>query len=223
MNMTEVNKFLKPQTISIQIDQSRVLNGDLTVPDSANALVVLANGRSHSRHTSANLYISRALTEKGMASLIIDLFTEDEQLRDIESDAKTDPAVLEERIVEVIDWLSLQNKTNGMKIGLFGTDITAAGMVLAAVRRYKWISTVVSANGRPDLAGRALSELDCPILLIVGELKKNLLRFNKKSLSLVTCQKELLLVRGSSSRFEEPGAVEELADLAISWFQEHLV
>lgn len=223
MNQTEVNNFLKPQPICFELNDSVNLNGEITVPDSATALVLFVNGCSRGRHTPANLFISRALVEKGVATLVVDLLTEDEQLRDIEAGATdTDLSLLENRLVDVIDKLAVLEKTEGLKIGLFGTGDSTAAMLLATLRRYKWISTVVAVDGRPDLVGKALSELDCPVLFILGDQNRNLIQMNKKSLALIQCQHELALIPGFSERLEEPGAVEQLAETSIPWFQTHL-
>ncbi len=223
MNKIESNLYLKPRQICIPVGGSKKLTGDMTVPDTATSLVVLFNGGSNGRKSPAHLFISRGLIERSTATLIVDLLTEDEQLADFESNAlKDDVSLLADRVVEVIDWLVLQAETTGLKIGLYASDVTAAATLMAAVRRYKWVSTVVSHSGRPDLVGNSLANLDCPVLFIVGEHDRKLVTLNKKSLALVQCQKELSLIQGASERFDEPGVIEELAELSISWFQTHL-
>lgn len=223
MNQIEVSKFLKPRRISIPLGNSQQLSGDILIPDAATAIVVLLNGDIHSRHKASNLFLSRALIEKGISTLVVDLLTEDQQLCDIESGAHgVDVTLLENRIVEVIDWLALQENASGLKIGLFATDDAATAALLASIRRYKWISTIVSVNGRPDLVGNGLAELDCPVLLIATEQDRHSVRANKKAIPLLICQHEFSVVPGASSHFEEPGAVEELAEVSLSWFEIHL-
>lgn len=223
MNQTEVNSFLKPQPICFKINESVHLNGEITVPDSATALVVFVNGCGRGRHTPANLFIARCLVEKGIATLIVDLLTEDEQLRALESVRnETDLSLLEDRLVEVIDQLAVFEKTEGLKIALFGTGDSTAAMLLATLRRYKWISTVVSVDGRPDLVGKSLAELDCPLLFVLGDQNRELIQVSKKSLALLQCQHELSLIPGFSERLEEPGAIEPLAEISLPWLQSHL-
>lgn len=199
------------------------LRGDLTIPEQAKGLILFAHGSGSSRLSPRNQYVSRSLVEAGFATLLTDLLTEAEEREDMDTGhLRFDVEMLGDRLVEIIDWLVLNEETMGLSIGLFGASTGAAAALVAAVRREKWVRAVVSRGGRPDLAGSALGDVQCPTLLIVGSDDLDVVKLNTKALGQMQCPKQMMLVQGATHLFEEPGTLEVVAKLSAEWFAQHL-
>lgn len=199
------------------------LRGNLVIPDNATGIVLFAHGSGSSRRSPRNKHVADTLNNAGLATLLIDLLTESEEREDAKSGhLRFDINGLSERLTEIIDWLAVNNETEGLKIGLFGASTGAAAAIVAATRRYKWVSAVVSRGGRPDLAGDALVELQAPTLFIVGSEDFEVKRLNQAAYDLVSAHKQLAIVEGATHLFEEPGTLDECARLAENWFTTYL-
>jgi dienelactone hydrolase len=158
-----------------------------------------------------------------LATLLIDLLdTQEEEMDQHTRRLRLDIQLLAERLVQIIDWLVVNEDTQGMKIGLLGANTGAAAAVVGAGRRNKFVSAVVSRGGRPDLAAEALKELQAPTLLIVGASDVDVLEFNKKAQAQIQCTNKLAVVEGATNLFPEPGKLEEVTTLARDWFAKHL-
>ena len=196
---------------------SVTLYGNLTIPQSARAVVLFAHGSGSSRHSPRNRYVARVLNEVKLATLLIDLLTLHEEVVDARTaHLRFDIDLLAERLVDATDWLTQFPDTKGFPIGYFGASTGAAAALAAAAVRPDAVGAIVSRGGRPDLAGAALPRVRAPTLLIVGEDDEQVLELNRT-------EKQLAIVPGATHLFEEPGALDEVARLARKWFQRHLL
>jgi len=167
--------------------------------------------------------VARRLQEGGLATLLFDLLTEEEEATDARTaELRFDIPLLAGRLVGALDWVHAQPALTGPGVGLFGTSTGAAAALIAAARRPDRVGAVVSRGGRPDLAGAALAQVRAPTLLIVGGDDREVLALNEGALAKLGCQKALEIVLGATHLFEEPGALEQVAQLARDWFLKHL-
>jgi putative phosphoribosyl transferase len=199
------------------------LAGDLVVPELATGVVLFAHGSGSSRHSPRNQLVARALTEEGVATLLLDLLTEEEERTDQRTAAlRFDITMLAERLVHAVDWLGAEMETRNLPVGLFGASTGAAAALVAAAERAVRVRAVVSRGGRPDLAGPALRRVRAPTLLIVGGQDTQVLALNRRAAKELAAPHRLDVIPGATHLFEEPGALEEVAALAAGWFAEHL-
>jgi len=199
------------------------LDGTLAIPAGARGAVLFAHGSGSSRHSPRNRFVARALQEGGLATLLFDLLTREEEAADVRGGLlRFDIGLLAERLAGATDWLQQQPDTRGLPIGYFGASTGGGAALVAAAERPEAVGAVVSRGGRPDLAGPALPRVRAPTLLIVGERDTPVLRMNMEALGQLRCEKRLEVVPGATHLFEEPGALEEVARLARDWFRRHL-
>jgi len=217
-NVIVVEEMLVP------LESGSELQGDLVVPEHANGLVLFAHGSGSSRRSSRNRYVARLLNNIGLATLLIDLLTASEEQHDLKTRAlRFDIPLLTDRLVEIIDWIIVNENTEGLKIGLFGASTGAAGAINAASRRDKWINAIVSRGGRPDLANsEALAEVSSPTLFIVGQRDYEVIPLNKTAMAQMNCKTKLTIVPGATHLFEEEGALDKVASEASDWFTTYL-
>jgi dienelactone hydrolase len=200
-----------------------VLDGDLSLPDSAAGVVLFAHGSGSSRHSPRNRAVAGALNRRGMATLLVDLLTADEERIDARTgQLRFDIGLLADRLVGIIDWLGARPETAALPVGLFGASTGAAAALVAAAKRPETVRAVVSRGGRPDLAGPALAEVDAPTLLIVGARDVTVLELNERASNAMRAPVELRIIPGATHLFEEPGTLEQVAELAADWFGMHL-
>ncbi|CAM2935820.1 dienelactone hydrolase family protein [Saccharomonospora xinjiangensis] len=199
------------------------LSGDLTVPSDALGVVAFAHGSGSSRHSPRNVAVARSLQDRRLATLLFDLLSREEERRDAATgELRFDIGLLADRLVNAVDQLGEDTTTRALPIGLFGASTGAAAALVAAARRPELVRAVVSRGGRPDLAGDALPEVECPTLLVVGGADTQVLRLNEQAASRMSAPHELRIVPNATHLFEEPGALEAVADLAGEWFTRHL-
>jgi putative phosphoribosyl transferase len=194
------------------------LEGRLCVPRSATGVVVFAHGSGSSRHSPRNQFVARVLQEAGLATLLMDLLTTEEEH---DPGLVFDVELLAARLAAAIDWLGTRPPTSGLAIGCFGASTGAAAALRAAAGSDR-ITAVVSRGGRPDLTGPALAAVRAPTLLIVGGEDRAVLELNRRACSQLTCRAELAVVPGATHLFQEPGTLARAADLARDWFVRHL-
>ncbi len=209
---------------SVEISAGGVmLRGDLTVPAAAAGVILFAHGSGSSRLSPRNQFVAQRLQGGGFATLLFDLFTQKEEDTDAESRAlRFNVELLAERVVTGIDWIVRQKETRGLLIGLFGASTGAAGALIAAARRPHVVGAVVSRGGRPDLAGRHLAAVASPCLLIVAERDREVTEMNRRTLTELQCHKDMRIIAGATHLFEEEGSLEQVAHLALEWFEEFL-
>jgi len=199
------------------------LRGTLNIPGDARGLVLFAHGTGSSRHSPRNRYVASVLREGGLATLLLDLLTEEEEAIDLRTrHLRFDINLLAERLVAVTDWLRGRPDTSTLSIGYFGASTGAGAALVAAARRPGAVGAVVSRGGRPDLASAALPAVSAPTLLIVGGYDLPVIEMNREALGRLRVEKELVIVPGATHLFEEPGTLEEVARLARHWFEHHL-
>jgi putative phosphoribosyl transferase len=222
MNNT-VAQALQEQLVRVPAG-SVMLDGSLTLPEESRAIVVFAHGSGSNRLSPRNRYVARVLNEAKLATLLIDLLTLHEEVIDAHTaQLRFDIDLLAERLVDATDWLIQFPDTKDLSIGYFGASTGAAAALAAAAIRPDVVHAVVSRGGRPDLAGAALTRVQAPTLLIVGENDGEVIELNRAALAQLRCETQLVIVPGATHLFEEPGALDEVARLARDWFERHLI
>lgn len=200
------------------------LDGDLNLPDGAQGVVLFAHGSGSGRHSSRNRRVARMLNEANLATLLIDLLTPDEEAIDLRTaHLRFDIGLLANRLVSATDWLEHYPETRHLPIGYFGASTGAAAALVAAAERPDQVRAIVSRGGRPDLAGAALARVRAPTLLIVGGNDVQVIELNRVAFAQLGCEKQLVIIPGATHLFEEPGALDKVAELAREWFKRHLV
>lgn len=200
------------------------LYGDLTVPTGAFGVVLFVHGSGSGRHSARNRLVAHRLQQAGMATLLFDLLTAQEEQIDMHTrEHRFDIALLTGRLQDATAWATAQPELQHLPIGYFGASTGSAAAIIAAARLGRQIAAVVSRGGRPDLAGPvALAAVTAPTLLIVGGADHGVIELNEQSLAHLSGDKRMVIVRGATHLFEEKGALEEVAELAASWFDTHL-
>jgi putative phosphoribosyl transferase len=197
------------------------LAGDLVIPQDTRGVVLFAHGTGSGRHSPRNRLVAEVLQAAGLATLLLDLLTEDEERAEFQTGhLRFDIDLLASRLAVAGEWLGRQPDTVDLPLGLFGASTGAGAALVAAADRP--VKAIVSRGGRPDLAGDALERVRAPTLLIVGSLDAPVLDMNSETLDRLTGIKDLRVVEGASHLFEEPGTLEEVAALARDWFLVHL-
>jgi putative phosphoribosyl transferase len=195
------------------------LGGHLTVPENATGVVVFAHGSGSSRHSPRNRYVATLLNEVGLATLLFDLLTVEEEL---DRANVFDISMLAHRLVDVTAWLRTQTDLAHLPVGYFGASTGAGAALWAAAERDADIAAVVSRGGRPDLAGPRLAEVAAPTLLIVGGHDDAVIELNRQAQARLRCENRLVVVPGATHLFEEPGTLQAAAEVARDWFTSHL-
>lgn len=202
--------------------EEAALHGDLRIPQDPVGLVIFVHGSGSSRFSPRNRQVARHLNTQHLATLLLDLLTEEEQ----KIDAKTmqfrfDIPMLAARSTLVANWAEKQAELHALPIGLFGASTGAAAALITAATLGSRISAIVSRGGRPDLAAERLREVKAPTLLIVGGDDSNIFELNHKAMERMQCVTRLHVVPEATHLFEEPGALEEVQKVAAAWFVEH--
>ena len=211
-----------PTPVEVPID-GIVLHGDLTVPRDAVGIVLFAHGSGSSRLSPRNRAVAATLNDEGLATLLLDLLTPDEERVDERTRAhRFDIPLLASRLAAATAWVKQQPRSRSMPVGLFGASTGAGAALVAAAEMREVVKAVVSRGGRPDLAGDALPLVHAPTLLIVGGDDPVVLELNRDALRQLGGVKALEIVPGASHLFEEPGAMAQVAQLARQWFARHL-
>jgi pimeloyl-ACP methyl ester carboxylesterase len=201
------------------------LTGTLTLPGQAAAgLVLFAHGSGSSRFSPRNRFVAEALHAEGLGTLLIDLLTPSEESLEAHTrHLRFDIALLADRLTHVIDWTIAIPDLPPFGLGLFGASTGAAAAIVAAVHRPERVRAVVSRGGRPDLAGSALARLAAPALFVVGGDDVEVRRLNEEARAQMRVPSTMVIVPRATHLFEEPGAIDEVAQLAAFWFRRHLV
>jgi len=209
------------QDIAIPIDRIE-LEGSLAFPMRAAGLVIFAHGSGSSRHSPRNHHVAELLNERGLATLLFDLLTaEEERIDEVDATLRFDVDMLAERLVAATDSMVASGRSRGLPVGYFGGSTGAAAALIAAARRPSQIAAVVSRGGRPDLASASLAVVRAPTLLVVGGADTWVLQANREAAARMTAPHEVAVVPGATHLFEEPGTLDEVARLAGSWFRDH--
>lgn len=208
------------QTTEVKIDLSDVLlEGVFASPPRAKGVVLFSHGSGSSRHSPRNNYVAGILRQSGIATFLFDLLTEEE---DMEYQTRFNIPLLTQRLIGTTLWLIKKQNPKHLSIGYFGASTGAAAALEAAAELPSEIHAIVSRGGRPDLAWKALPRVKSPALLIVGGKDKQVIDLNRLAYDQLSCEKELVIVPGATHLFEEPGALEQVAKLAVDWFTQFL-
>jgi putative phosphoribosyl transferase len=199
------------------------LAGDLVIPRNARGIVLFAHGSGSSRRSPRNRYVAEQLQSAGLATLLFDLLTTEEEAADYYTGHyRFNIRLLGERLGHAVKWVSEFPETRLLTVGCFGASTGAAAALVAAAEYPDIVHAVVSRGGRPDMAEERLARVEAPTLLIVGSLDQVVIELNREACRQLRCEKELRLVKGATHLFEEPGALEQVAVMAADWFRHHL-
>jgi len=212
-----------PQEVEIKIDDKVSIKSSLNVFERAKGIVLFAHGSGSGRFSRRNRYVAGVLGQAGIASLLIDLLTEEEEKVDLVTrELRFDIELLATRVVSATKWLLADSALSKLKIGYFGASTGASAALVAAAELGEHIGAVVSRGGRPDLAGEALANVKAPTLLIVGGNDFVVIDLNQRAMEQLAGEKKLIIVPGAGHLFEEPGALEQVAQHATQWFERYL-
>lgn len=211
-------KLEESRDIEVSIGRHR-LEGTLSIPEDAIGLVVFAHGSGSSRFSPRNRRVAQDLNTRSLATLLFDLLTESEAA---DRANVFDIPLLGTRVAEAVGWAREYPETANLSIGLFGSSTGAAAALVAAAQMPNDVAAVVSRGGRPDLAADYLPRVRAPTLLIVGGADYGVIDLNDQAFQLLRCEKRLEIISGASHLFEEPGTLDQVVELAGSWFETHL-
>jgi putative phosphoribosyl transferase len=222
--MRETESEAAAEAREVSIPAGRItLEGHLDVPREPRGIVLFAHGTGSSRHSRRNQFVARHLQESGLATLLMDLLTADEEAEDARTARlRFDMDLLARRLIAAMDWLGQDARIQRLPVGLFGASSGGGAALVAAAERPPVVKAVVSRGGRPDLAGDALPRVQAPTLLIVGSRDTAVIEMNRQAFEQLRCVKDLVIVPGASHLFEEPGTLEAVATHAAAWFSHHL-
>jgi putative phosphoribosyl transferase len=199
------------------------VEGTLTLPPNAKAVVLFAHGSGSGRFSPRNQYVAKEINKATIGTLLFDLLTAEEEEEDLlTAEYRFNIPLLAQRLIGASEWLRNDPQTKKLAFGYFGASTGAAAALIAAARLPNEVAAVVSRGGRPDLAGDCLASVVAPTLFLVGGLDTEVIELNQQALDQMTSQTKLFIVPGATHLFEEPGALEKVAKLSIEWFQRYL-
>ena len=212
------------ESIAVSIGAGHQIEADLRVPERAIGLVLFAHGSGSSRFSSRNRAVAESLQQRGLATLLLDLLTREEERVDVRTaEFRFDIDRLGKRVIAATDWLQKREDLLSLPVGYFGASTGAAAALIAAAERPRSARAVVSRGGRPDLAGAALAKVRAPTLLIVGGHDEPVIDLNEQAKAqMKAAHVELKIVPGATHLFEEPGTLEQVEQLAGDWFARYL-
>ncbi|GAB2956959.1 dienelactone hydrolase family protein [Hymenobacter coalescens] len=207
-----------PKPVRLELPHA-TLAADLAVPPAASGIVVFSHGSGSSRLSPRNQHVAQCLQQAGFATLLLDLLTPEE---DRAFEARFDIDLLTRRLLGAASWLRREQRLHDLRLGFFGASTGAASALNAAAELGSQVSAVISRGGRPDLALPALARVQASTLLIVGGQDWPVIGANEQALEALSCPKQMRTVPGAGHLFDEPGTLDEVADLAVDWCQQHL-
>jgi dienelactone hydrolase len=209
--------------IRIPVTPNTAIEGNLTLPPNAKAVVTFAHGSGSGRFSPRNQYVAKTFNENNLATLLIDLLTVEEEQIDLSTaEYRFNIGLLAERLISATEWLKLDPSTKNMAFGYFGASTGAAAALIAAAKLTDDIKAVVSRGGRPDLAGDFLGQVRAPTLMLVGGDDTEVIELNKQALDLMSAEKKLIIIPGATHLFEEPGKLDVVAEFSVDWFKRYL-
>ena len=211
------------EKVWVPVDHEVRLEGELIIPAGATGIVIFAHGSGSSRHSPRNKFVAQVIRDADIGTLLFDLLTPDEESVDVYTrQLRFDIEMLAGRLAAAARWLRGRDDTAQHSLGFFGASTGGGAALVAAAELGEAIAAVVSRGGRPDLAGDALPDVKCPVLLIVGGFDDVVIGLNQQAYDLLNCEKDLKIVPGATHLFEEPGTLEAAADAAAGWFEHYL-
>ena len=195
------------------------LHGTLEIPDGSRGLVLFAHGSGSSRHSPRNRQVAASIRRAGIATLLFDLLTAEEEAEDrYTGHLRFNIGLLAQRLEQATEWILASGDAHAASVGYFGASTGAAAALIAAANLEERVNAVVSRGGRPDLAGPFLERVSAPTLLIVGERDEHVLELNREAYARMHCTRELAVIPRATHLFEEPGTLETAAELTVAWF-----
>ena len=214
---------IKEHAVTIASEDVR-LSCDIRLPEDARGVVLFAHGSGSGRHSPRNQAVAHALTNNGFATMLLDLLTEaEEEIDNYTLQMRFDIELLARRLIDATDWAGENKDTAGLPVGYFGASTGAAAALVAAAERPELVRAIVSRGGRPDLAGDALSKVKAPTLFIVGGRDFPVIDLNWSAIAQLRVEKDLVVVPDATHLFEESGALQQVAQLALEWFGKYVV
>ena len=209
--------------VKIPVSKTSSIEGNLTIPPNAKAVIIFAHGSGSGRFSPRNQYVAKIFNQAGLATLLIDLLTSEEETVDEDTgEFRFNINLLAKRLVSATEWLKLDAKTSSCAYGYFGASTGAAAALIAAAKLSSDIKAVVSRGGRPDLADDYLKDVRAPTLFLVGGWDSVVIELNQKAMDRMDAKKELVIIPGATHLFEEAGKLEEVAKLSTEWFKRYL-
>lgn len=203
--------------------QSAHIKGNLYIPKDSQGIVLFVHGSGSSRLSQRNQHVAKILNKAGLATLLFDLLTPEEENIDMRTrEFRFDIGFLAARLIETTDWVLKQPGMHQLSIGYFGASTGGGAAIVAAAKKPGTVKAVVSRGGRPDLGGEFLQALQAPTLLIVGGNDEVVIEMNQTAMAQMHCTVDLKIVPGATHLFEEPGTLDEVALLAKAWFVQYL-
>jgi len=210
------------EKISIPINDIK-LYGNLNIPEQTHGLVVFVHGSGSSRFSPRNQFVANVINKAGLATLLFDLLTEDEEVIDQQTrQLRFDIPLLAKRLINVTNWFKKESQLKNLNLGYFGSSTGAAAALIGAAKLPNLIRAVVSRGGRTDLADSFLTKVKAATLCIAGERDETIIQANKESLDKINAEKELIIIPSATHLFEEPGTLEQVAEHATNWFVKYL-
>ena len=213
---------MKTEEVKIEIED-KIIKGNLNIPENAKAIVLFAHGSGSSRFSPRNQYVAGVLNKSGLATLLMDLLTKEEEVIDEQTgELRFNIEFLADRLVNTAKWLKKNSETKNFVVGYFGSSTGAGAALIAAAQYPVYATTIVSRGGRPDLAMPYLKKVKASVLLIVGGDDIEVIEMNKKALEELDTEKKLKIISGATHLFEESVKIVEVAKLATDWFKKNL-
>jgi len=213
----------KAEDVSIAVSSKIAINGSLNIVEGALGVIIFANVSGSSRYNSRNCFVAEEFNRMGMDTLLIDLFTAREEETDLRTgQLRFDVELLTKRIKAATKWIMEGETTKKMKIGYFASSAAAAAALSAAAELGDSVRAVASRGGRCDLAECDLSDVKAPVLFITGQYDTFVNTITSRAVKQMKCENKVVVIEGATHLFEEPGAIEEVADAASTWFAEIL-
>lgn len=219
-----MTNFKLKEEHTVKIPSGEVyLDGLLYIPKEACGLVLFVHGSGSSRLSTRNQYVAKVLNEAGLATLLFDLFTPDEDVIDSQTrQFRFDIGFLASRLIDATKWCLKQSGLQSLNIGYFGASTGGGAALVAAATLSDTVRAVVSRGGRPDLARDFLASVQAPTLLIVGGNDEVVIQLNIDAMKKLNCIKKMDIISGATHLFEEPGTLKEVARIARNWFVSNL-
>jgi len=216
---------MEPVPSAVRIPAGKVsLDADLVPARPGGGTVIFAHGSGSGRRSPRNRQVAARLNRRGLGTLLLDLLSEPEaRVDELTAEHRFNIPFLTERLVAATDWFLARPESKGARLGYFGASTGGAVAMIAAVQRAEVVGAIVLRGARSDLGDSAAPQIRCPTLILVGGNDAPIRAANTRTMRLLACEKEMIVVPGASHLFEEPGALEEVTERTADWFERHLL
>lgn len=199
------------------------LDADLAAAPTEGSTIIFAHGSGSGRSSPRNQLVATRLSAHGFGTLLLDLLTESEaRIDEVTAEHRFNIPLLTERLLVATDWLIAKPEGRGTSVGYFGASTGGAVAMMAAAQRPESVGAIVLRGARSDLGDSAAPRIRCPTLLIAGANDPLIRRANEQTVRLLRCEKNLEVIPNSTHLFEEPGALDRVAERTTEWFVRYL-